>query len=442
MLYLLLIIPILSLALLDYFFIVRAYDKIFGKIKFSKSKRLAMIIISVIIIGVSFIRELLHPSLITDIVFLSFLLLFLYPANFKKKFFIIINVYTSKIALQDIFRETSFFLLENNVLLKNNFYFDICFTLVCHIILWIILFIMSKLCRYREERVNVSNGFFLITLIFPAIIMISQLGFAIFISPTPGISNLIINKLIYMVGFSSWTMIILVNLLLLYVYGEFEEEQISSVKRTMLEMELVNKKNHYKEVEHMQSQIRSIYHDLRNQIDTLSYLLFNDDIEGAKEILKLQNEKIEKTDKLICSNNSSIDSVLNLKIEEAKLKDIEVSYNITIPQDMKLKYGYMVIIIANILDNAIEANLKLDGQRYIKISMKYINNMLIAKISNPYDEKIHHLGNKKTTKKDKIYHGYGLENIKNAVAEMGGSLDIEQKNGEYSVSFVLYNIEV
>ncbi len=78
MLYLLLIIPILSLALLDYFFIVKAYDKIFGKIKFSKSKKLAMIIIGIIIIGISFVRELFYPASVTDIVVLSFFLLFLY----------------------------------------------------------------------------------------------------------------------------------------------------------------------------------------------------------------------------------------------------------------------------------------------------------------------------------------------------------------------------
>ena len=73
------------------------------------------------------------------------------------------------------------------------------------------------------------------------------------------------------------------------------------------------------------------------------------------------------------------------------------------------------------------------GKRFIKIQIGYYNEYLsIIIVNSSLAEK-----DLKTSKKDKVNHGYGLVNIKKTVEKYNGNLKIEQAHESFKVDIIL-----
>ena len=72
----------------------------------------------------------------------------------------------------------------------------------------------------------------------------------------------------------------------------------------------------------------------------------------------------------------------------------------------------MVIILGNLLDNAIEACEKVNTDKYIDILMRYEDGCIILNIKNSFNQVINRAGNEFITlKKDKDLHGIGIKSV-------------------------------
>ena len=102
----------------------------------------------------------------------------------------------------------------------------------------------------------------------------------------------------------------------------------------------------------------------------------------------------------------SIDCILSAKLQKAKAEDIEVTTAFLIPEKLPIATEDIVIILGNVVDNALEAVQKLPMERRrIAIDIKYDRNQLFISVANTFDGKVE---KKKdcllTTKKDKENH--------------------------------------
>ena len=94
-------------------------------------------------------------------------------------------------------------------------------------------------------------------------------------------------------------------------------------------------------------------------------------------------------------------------------------------------------IFGNALDNAIEGVEKLsEDKRTILIKAGKINEFLSIVVENNYNPEIK-LENKKTTKKDKFLHGYGIQNIENAVKKYNGTCTITKENEKFTLKILI-----
>ena len=95
-------------------------------------------------------------------------------------------------------------------------------------------------------------------------------------------------------------------------------------------------------------------------------------------------------------------------------------------------------LFGNILDNAIEANKKLNNEaRVIHLSIKKIHNFIVIQEYNGYDGNIvTENGIIKSTKNDKTWHGYGLKSIQYIVEKYHGELKIETKNQTFNLNII------
>lgn len=108
---------------------------------------------------------------------------------------------------------------------------------------------------------------------------------------------------------------------------------------------------------------------------------------------------------------------------------------------MQLDHGDIGVLYGNLVDNAVEACSKVpEGQRFVKIENKYQSGILLLVITNSKTGK----KNKslKTTKKDNIRHGHGVQGVRKVVEKYNGTVSFTDKGDIFEVSAMLYGIEV
>lgn len=211
----------------------------------------------------------------------------------------------------------------------------------------------------------------------------------------------------------------------------------------VIENQLKFQVKHYQNYEIYIKRIRSIIHDIKG------HKMIIDQLSKEKKHIEVENFINEiKEDIESCNYNSScenvvIDAIIKNKYEICKNNDIYFTYDLSISQDININGVDLSIIFNNIIDNAIEAceNIKLkEIKKYISIDCKTIENKLVCIIENSRDNKKIKIDNNfkiKTRKKDKINHGFGLENFKSTIEKYDGITYFKIEENLFQIKFVI-----
>ena len=163
-----------------------------------------------------------------------------------------------------------------------------------------------------------------------------------------------------------------------------------------------------------------------------------DDSKGGQAYIASMDDAISKTQRSVSTGNIALDAMINSKLLIAESKKIEFKTNIQIYENLGIEPIDVCVIFGNALDNAIEACEKLKDKKYICIQIIYDEDCVICKISNSCAE--NKSINLKTTKRDEKNHGYGIENIKAALSKYKHVLNLEQKENEFVLSFIIFDV--
>lgn len=185
--------------------------------------------------------------------------------------------------------------------------------------------------------------------------------------------------------------------------------------------------------------IGAVNHDIKNHLSIVSGFLDNGDLEKAEKYLKEIDAAYKVTGEYSKTGNLILDSILNYKIEEAVKSKIEVELITKVPKDLELPQFDMNIIISNLIDNAIEACLKLLDNREIYIQVNYCNGVLRIKVVNTYDGLVKQKNGKIITRNiDKESHGIGLRNVRKTLEKYNGVLDVDFDTKKFTANAMLY----
>lgn len=195
---------------------------------------------------------------------------------------------------------------------------------------------------------------------------------------------------------------------------------------------------HYMEVETMYKQIRGWRHDYRNHIQMLKALAAKDDIDGIKSYLDTLDKDLATVDTVVKTGNAMADAILNSKISLARSKGISVSVDAHIPVKLKMSELDLCVIIGNLFDNAIDANMALpEDSRMIRVYMDMKKTQLYISFTNfTASKKQKKHGNLfATTKGDG--HGFGLVRIDNIVERLDGYLSRNSEDGAFTTEILI-----
>lgn len=233
--------------------------------------------------------------------------------------------------------------------------------------------------------------------------------------------------------------VLAMNFILVYLYDSLS---IMFQERTQAAIVLREKDYYHEQVEMLKrkhEELRQFRHDMENRIIVMQQMLKDREYGTAMEYTEQISEKLRQTEIYCITGNTAIDSVLNYKLTKASEKGIKIKSNVAIPEKIEIDDEDIVVILGNLLDNAIEATEKLKEDKYISIDLEYDKGSVLIQVINSYDSLVRFSNGKILTRKEDEYlHGIGLQSVNTVVKKYNGLLDIEHDNLEFTVNVLLY----
>lgn len=236
-----------------------------------------------------------------------------------------------------------------------------------------------------------------------------------------------------------WFVFLTCFALFLFVVYFIMESREEKLKLNFLEMRNELLEENYKAINEIYMSNAKLYHDLNNHLNVLYQLLEDDKGYEAKEYIKEISRPITKLSKAVWTGVDVVDVVINSKLEKMKEIGIVSELNVEFPQNTNILPHDICTILANLLDNAIEAAEALEHPGVIEVTIRKINHFLLIKVSNSCDGKkdkfVHY---PVTTKENKELHGWGLPSVKDVVEKYDGTLKCINENGKFIVKIMLF----
>lgn len=194
---------------------------------------------------------------------------------------------------------------------------------------------------------------------------------------------------------------------------------------------------YYMNIKENQIKIRQLHHDIKNHIICMKRL--NDLGYDNEKYIESIDKKLNSYENTFDTGNMLLDIILNEKKQLCDDKDIKFSGNINFTKCSFMNLEDICSIFSNILDNAIEACIKIDSQdRFVSVEGKVIEKFFILKVENSKINKINiKHDNLITDKEDKFSHGLGVKNIKSLVKKYKGETVIDYTEDRFIIKILI-----
>lgn len=211
-----------------------------------------------------------------------------------------------------------------------------------------------------------------------------------------------------------------------------KERRLTELK--LMEENALNQLSLHTKLEQAYGEQRKSTHEFRHHIDCLCGLMKNEEYVYAREYVDKLNKDFMETVNMLNTGNPIVDSVLEQKIISARNKGICIIPVFNDLSKLKIENDDIVVILSNLLDNAIEACERfVTEKKEIKIYMEDNVEGTTLVIKNSLEKEIVIKNGKLiTSKDDKLNHGIGMSNVKNIVEKYNGECMISTKDNIFS----------
>lgn len=224
-------------------------------------------------------------------------------------------------------------------------------------------------------------------------------------------------------------------------------------RRAVLEKQVISMEEHARELERLYSGVRSMKHDMKNQLAVMGSLILRQD--GGEELpgyLEQLNRTLGQLELPFQTGNAAVDSLLSMKYHEAceMLPGIRFeARELLLPGECRIQSTDLCIILSNALDNAIEACVRLrekaaGSECFIRLCSRFHQEMLLLTVENSYGGELKTGRGSpfpSTVKPDSEAHGMGMHNIRTAAERCRGGVSWEAEEGSFTLTVLLNNGE-
>ena len=175
---------------------------------------------------------------------------------------------------------------------------------------------------------------------------------------------------------------------------------------------------------------RQARHDRRHHNLVMLERANNNDLEGVREYLKILVESEGQVwSEIRFCNNLTVNTVLTAYMRRASENGVDARISASVSRDLAIETQDLVIVVANLFENALNAVEKLKGkEKFVQVSIKETPQRLLIKIENACREKMTF---------DEAEYGVGIRSVIATVNKYNGMYDFSAEDGIFSAKISL-----
>lgn len=229
------------------------------------------------------------------------------------------------------------------------------------------------------------------------------------------------------------------NIVVFYLINDILKRETKLRENEIFQLQARNQTNMYRSISENFDKQRKKTHEYKNQIMCIESLITSKDYIELEEYVGKISGHLNKELDCINTNNVIVDAILNSKYQETLDKNIAFIFKINDLSEINIRDEDIIVILSNLLINAIEACEKCTDKKVIKMKFVKEGNKVIISVRNTYDgEIIIRDGEIQTSKKQDLNeHGIGIGNIMDVITRYGGSHVIQNDKNEFCFSIII-----
>lgn len=219
-------------------------------------------------------------------------------------------------------------------------------------------------------------------------------------------------------------------------------QMLKTENKMLLELETLSE-NHIKDMELMMEKNRIQTHDMKHHLLVLREYGQEKQWDSLMSYLNELSEDILAKKKTGWTQIGILDTILEQKKEKAESEGIEFSIQADRIGALPFSDLEICTLFSNLLDNAIEACEKIEGnRRWIEIQITRKSGMLYLTISNSIkDRPSEQEGKLITNKQNHQLHGYGIKSVQKIVRKYEGDFSYQIRESEFIVTITFWRLE-
>lgn len=228
------------------------------------------------------------------------------------------------------------------------------------------------------------------------------------------------------------------NIVVFYLISDIMKREKMIHEDRIFRLQMKNQTEMYYSISENLERQRKKTHEYQNQLVCIESLLRRNKLQEVNTYLSQLGNVLGAESESIGTNHVIVDAILNTKYNEMMEKDIVFVFRINDLSKLTVSDEDIVVILSNLLNNAIEACEKCAEKRVIKLKFVIEKNSAILSVRNTYENTlVKQDGMFLTTKNEEEDHGIGISNIAGVIEKYGGSYVIKTYDGEFYFSIII-----
>lgn len=299
----------------------------------------------------------------------------------------------------------------------------------CVIFTKLLFVFITEVILHRNKRTLHTKNTWLLVAVIPTVSLVS-LGSLL--KATLDHDDIQIYIWIVMIG------IVLADGIVYYFFTALGKEYEQNLNMQMLELEKETSEKYIKEMDVFVKKMKTVRHDIKNQLCTAYAYLAEGKVKEAKEYIRsLSNDYLPTLLGYVSTDNDAFNAIVNSKVALCANQNIPVRINIKSGTVIALAPTDTAALFGNLLDNAIEATSAAE-QPEITLDVHNDGEYLTVELANTIKTSVLETNrNLETTKPNKSMHGLGTKSILEIVRRCNEMLKYYERDGMFICHIML-----
>ena len=187
---------------------------------------------------------------------------------------------------------------------------------------------------------------------------------------------------------------------------------------------------------------RATVHDFNRHLSMLHELLYAKKTQEAEAYISQISCTVPTRIMAVKTGHPLVDTLFSRKYIIADEKGIDMDFTVNDLTDLAMENGHLVVLLSNLMDNAIEACERVESGREVRVSFLLQDNEVFLSVRNTSLPVQITDGGIVSSKSDGLEHGYGLQNIRYILSLYDAIPVIEYTDGWFQFACEFRNMPI